>query len=54
MGKLDNGILTCKSHGFQYNLENGECLTVADVPLQSYPVQMKGEKVFVKLPKYSI
>ncbi|AHJ30415.1 NifU family protein [Nodularia spumigena CS-584] len=54
MGKLDNGILTCKSHGFQYNLETGECLTVADVPLQSYPVQIKGEKVFVKLPKYSI
>ncbi|TVP62838.1 MAG: hypothetical protein EA343_09905 [Nodularia sp. (in: Bacteria)] len=54
MGKLDHGILTCKSHGFQYNLETGECLTVADVPLQSYPVQIKGEKVFVKLPKYSI
>ncbi|MBE9199916.1 MULTISPECIES: NifU family protein [unclassified Nodularia (in: cyanobacteria)] len=54
MGKLDHEILTCKSHGFQYNLETGECLTVADVPLQSYPVQIKGEKVFVKLPKYSI
>lgn len=54
MGKLDHGILTCKSHGFQYNLETGECLTVTDVPLQSYPVQIKGEKVFVKLPKYSI
>lgn len=54
IGKLDHGILTCKSHGFQYNLETGECLTVADVPLQSYPVQIKGEKVFIKLPKYSI
>ncbi|MEA5583140.1 NifU family protein [Nodularia harveyana UHCC-0300] len=54
MGKLNNGILTCKSHGFQYNLETGECLTVADISLQSYPVQIKKEKVFVKLPKYSI
>ncbi|HYW20382.1 MAG TPA: NifU family protein [Nodularia sp. (in: cyanobacteria)] len=54
MGKLDHGILTCASHGFQYNLETGECLTVADVQLQSYPVQIKGEKVFIKLPKYSI
>ncbi|KZL49123.1 hypothetical protein A2T98_14365 [Nodularia spumigena CENA596] len=54
MGKLDHSILTCKSHGFQYDLETGECLTVADVPLHSYSVQIKGEKVFVKLPKYSI
>lgn len=53
-GKLDNHILTCPSHGFQYNLQTGDCLTVADVPLQSYPVQIKNDKVFVKLPKYSV
>lgn len=53
-GKLDNHILTCASHGFQYNLQTGECLTVADIPLQSYPVQIKNDKVFVKLPKYSL
>ncbi|BAY16139.1 Rieske [2Fe-2S] domain-containing protein [Anabaenopsis circularis NIES-21] len=49
-GTVENGIITCPSHGFQYQLETGECLT-ADVPLQSYPVQMKGEKVFVKLSR---
>lgn len=53
-GKLDNHILTCASHGFQYNLQTGECLTVADIPLQSYPVHIKTDKVFVKLPKYSV
>ena len=53
-GKLDHHILTCPSHGFQYNLQTGECLSVADIPLQSYPVQIKNDKVFVKLPKYSV
>jgi nitrite reductase/ring-hydroxylating ferredoxin subunit/Fe-S cluster biogenesis protein NfuA len=53
-GKLDNGIITCPSHGFQYDLATGECLTTPEILLQSYPVRIKGEKVFVKLPKYSI
>jgi Fe-S cluster biogenesis protein NfuA/nitrite reductase/ring-hydroxylating ferredoxin subunit len=53
-GKLDNGIITCPSHWFQYKLATGECLTTPGISLQSYPVQIKGEKVFVKLPKYSI
>ncbi|YAF96970.1 MAG: NifU family protein [Nodularia sp. CChRGM 3473] len=54
MGKLNNGIITCSGHGFQYNLATGECLTTPDISLHSYPVQIKGDKVFVKLLKYSI
>ncbi|NDJ23659.1 Rieske 2Fe-2S domain-containing protein [Nostoc sp. B(2019)] len=50
-GKIENGILTCPSHGFQYNLETGECLTATDVSLKSYPVQIKGDKVFVQMQK---
>ncbi|MDH6063525.1 NifU family protein [Umezakia ovalisporum] len=54
MGKLNHTILSCASHKFEYNLETGECLTIADVTLQSYAVQIRKEKVFVQLPKYSI
>ncbi|MEH1893951.1 MAG: NifU family protein [Nostoc sp.] len=50
-GKVKNGIITCPSHGFQYKLETGECLTAPDISLQSYPVKIKGDKVFVKLQK---
>ncbi|MBN3894312.1 MAG: NifU family protein [Nostoc sp. NOS(2021)] len=50
-GKVENGIITCPSHGFQYKLETGECLTAPDVSLQSYPVNIKDDKVFVKLQK---
>ncbi|WP_298918527.1 NifU family protein [uncultured Nostoc sp.] len=48
-GKVENGIITCPSHGFQYKLETGECLTAPDISLQSYPVQIKEDKVFVKI-----
>ncbi|GAX43777.1 Rieske [2Fe-2S] domain-containing protein [Tolypothrix sp. NIES-4075] len=48
-GTVENGILTCPSHGFQYRLDTGECLTAPDVSLQSYPVKIKGDKVFVQL-----
>ncbi|MEH1976212.1 MAG: NifU family protein [Nostoc sp.] len=50
-GKVENGIITCPSHGFQYKLETGECLTAPDISLQSYLVKIKGDKVFVKLQK---
>jgi Fe-S cluster biogenesis protein NfuA/nitrite reductase/ring-hydroxylating ferredoxin subunit len=48
-GQVENGILTCPSHGFQYKLETGECLTAPDVSLQSYQVKIQDDKVFVKL-----
>ncbi|MHC5594582.1 MAG: NifU family protein [Nostoc sp.] len=48
-GKVENGIITCPSHGFQYKLETSECLTAPDISLQSYPVKIKDNKVFVKL-----
>ncbi|MBD2164386.1 NifU family protein [Calothrix membranacea FACHB-236] len=48
-GDVGNSILTCPHHGFKYNLETGECLTIPDVSLQLYPVQIKEGKVFVKL-----
>lgn len=49
MGTATGGIVTCLFHGFQYRLDTGECLTFPDVPLQSYPVQIDGNKVFVQL-----
>lgn len=48
-GKVENAILTCPAHGFQYKLETGECVTAPDVSLQSYQVRIKGDNVFVKM-----
>ncbi|MDZ8105658.1 MAG: NifU family protein [Nostoc sp. DedQUE12a] len=51
-GKVENSIITCPSHGFEYSLETGKCLTAPDISLQSYPVHIKGDKVFVKLQNF--
>lgn len=48
-GKVENGIITCPSHEFEYRLDTGESLTAPDIFLQSYPVQIKGDRVFVNL-----
>ncbi|MBW4616049.1 MAG: NifU family protein [Desmonostoc vinosum HA7617-LM4] len=50
-GKVENGIITCPAHKFQYRLDTGECLTTPDIYLQSYPVKIKGDKVFVQIRK---
>ncbi|MEH2364028.1 NifU family protein [Nostoc sp.] len=50
-GKVENTIITCPFHGFQYSLETGKCLTAPDVSLQSYLVKIKDDKIFVKLQK---
>lgn len=49
-GTLSEGILTCPFHQFQYRLPTGECLSAPTVPLQPYPVQRRGDRVFAQLP----
>ncbi|MEO3706347.1 NifU family protein [Trichormus azollae] len=50
-GKVENGIVTCVSHQFQYDLKTAECLTVPDISLQSYEVRVKGDNIYVKVEK---
>ncbi len=49
--QVKKGIITCASHGFEYDLKTGNCLTVVDISLRSYPVNIKGDKVYVKVEK---
>lgn len=48
-GQVENGIITCASHQFQYDLKTGKCLTVPDVSLHIYPVKVKHDRVYVQL-----
>ncbi len=48
-GDLENGVLTCPYHGFQYALDSGECLTAPEVQLQPHPVRVNAGRVQVKL-----
>ncbi len=48
-GGIEDGILTCPHHEFQYDLTSGECLTAPEVQLQSHAVRVIGGRVEVRL-----
>lgn len=48
-GEVEQGILTCPYHHFQYRLDTGACLTSPETPLQAYPVEVRNGQVFVQL-----
>ena len=50
-GEIEDGIITCPHHGFQYDLASGECLTAPEVALQSHAVRVIGERVEVRLAR---
>jgi Fe-S cluster biogenesis protein NfuA/nitrite reductase/ring-hydroxylating ferredoxin subunit len=50
-GGVDNGIITCPHHGFQYDLSSGECLTAPEVQLQSHAVRVIGPRVEVRISR---
>ena len=50
-GEIENGIITCPHHGFQYDLASGECLTAPEVQLQSHAVRVIGARIEVRISK---
>ncbi len=48
-GEIVEGILTCPHHGFQYDLQSGECLTAPEVQLLPHAVRVVDNKVEVRL-----
>jgi nitrite reductase/ring-hydroxylating ferredoxin subunit len=48
-GEIQDGVITCPYHGFQYDLASGECLTAPEVQLQSHAVRVTGTRVEVRL-----
>lgn len=49
MGEVNQGVLVCPHHGFEYSLQTGECLTAPEVQLHTHAVRIIGDKVEVKL-----
>ncbi len=48
-GVVENGIITCPYHHFEYDLTSGECLTAPEVALQAHAVRVIGNRVEVRL-----
>jgi len=50
-GEISDGILTCPHHGFQYDLQSGECLTAPEVQLQPHAVRVINGQIEVRLAR---
>jgi len=49
---LENGILTCPCHGYQFDArQKGRCLTDSNLRLEALPSKVENEIVKVALPK---
>src|SRR6266436_10035417 len=50
-GELDGNVLTCPWHGAQFNVHTGKVLCgPARQDIQTYPVRVVGEDIFVSVP----
>lgn len=49
-GPLEDGVLTCPWHGYQYKLETGELLLDPDAKLPRYPVEVRDAEVYLQIP----
>jgi nitrite reductase/ring-hydroxylating ferredoxin subunit len=49
-GELQDGILTCPLHGYQYCVTNGELLTDSSAHLEMYPVEVRDGQVHLNIP----
>lgn len=49
-GSLEDDVLTCPWHGYQYDVKTGEFLLDPAVKLETYPVEIRDGKVHVQLP----
>ncbi len=47
-GMLDDGILTCLSHGFKFDAVSGECLTAPAAQLEVFPLRVENGKIMVR------
>jgi nitrite reductase/ring-hydroxylating ferredoxin subunit len=49
-GRLDGKVVTCRAHGWRYNVTTGNTMHVPDYGVASYPVQVVEGKMLVAVP----
>lgn len=48
-GTLDEDVITCPWHGYQYNLTNGELLMDRSAHLEMYPVEVRDGEIHIQV-----
>ncbi|MDZ4724112.1 MAG: Rieske (2Fe-2S) protein [candidate division Zixibacteria bacterium] len=49
-GGVRDGVLTCRWHGWQYKLSDGECITVQGFRLKKYDVEIVDDDIYLLIP----
>ena len=47
-GRIEDGQVTCSWHAWKFDVKTGECLTVPEGRIKTYPVKIVKDDVFVK------
>lgn len=48
-GELDGQVVTCPWHGWRYDVTNGKLVTNPAVGVETYPIEVRGEDIFVDI-----
>ncbi len=48
-GMIENGAVICPLHGWQYELNTGNCINMPNVQIQVFPTKVEGGKVWVEV-----
>ena len=48
-GELEGEVVTCPWHGWEYNVKTGACINNPPACVKTYPVQVEGSVLKVKL-----
>ena len=48
-GLYDGSVLTCHEHLWQWNVNTGEAIGLAECPLQPFPTSVDGDEIHVEL-----
>ena len=46
-GLYDGSVLTCHQHLWQWDIRTGAAMGLAEAPLESFPVQVEGDSLYV-------
>ena len=49
LGAIENGVATCPRHGWQYDLETGECLNEISSNLRRHELKIEDGNILVSL-----
>jgi nitrite reductase/ring-hydroxylating ferredoxin subunit len=48
-GELKGQIVTCPWHGWQYDVTSGKLVTNPTVGVETYPLELRGDDIFVDI-----